>query len=1078
MLLLVPEVKAQSVSSLFANNMMFQRDKPIKVFGKATAGQTINVAIGGRSTSVTADGSGKWIATLDSLPAGGPHTLTINSLTFTNILIGDIWFCSGQSNIQIILNSDADAATEIPKANYPNMRIMRVNTEFPTTDTTLPTLVKWSAVTPDTADSFSAVGYYFGRGVHTNLNIPIGLIDVTRGGTKSEAWTPGNEFSDHPIGTAIVDYYNNLPNGHPAKQEQDAPGALYPVFVEPFTPFAMKGVLWYQGEHNTGRQIVYHFTLSNMIATWRERFQQPDLPFLIVQLANYGDTATTLKNSEIAALRGIQADVANSVTNVEYISIIDTGNGDGNIHPDRKQPVGQRAALAARKAVYGQNLVWTGPRFASASFSSSDVTISFSELGGGLASVTPNAFLISSNPANGFVRATAQVVGNTVKVSGVNNPVAVRYAWEDMPRVNLFNAEELPVAPFRTDKWFPFNLAPFNWSNLATKSPLDNTDGDAYPNYVEFFANMDFKVANNDPVIWKVTSPFPNTTAYRYRRRDYLWTNISYKIQTSPTNVDSWSDLAHVNYPDPAPSNSAVNYHVDYERFEVHVPGNVKVRLAITLSNQTYYTQGDGPTDPPAAPSGLGALAQSSSSIALQWTDLAGDETGFKVESRTGTNAFSQVATVGANVTNYTHTGLTANTAYTYRVRAYNLNGDSGYSAEASATTPAPVIPTAPSNLSATAKNASSIGLVWADNSNSEEGFKIESRTGTNAFSQITTVSANATNYTHTGLTAETSYTYRVRAFSVAGDSDYTSEATATTASPSETGTWIEENGVVVMEAENAEVLANNDTILWAALSTNSVVCMDAGYRAATNASWASGTEMKFTVQITTPGTYNLRVRRRAVDGYADSGYLGLNDTQIGSSQFTGVAADFTWSTSVSLGTLAAGDHVIQIRRREAGLQIDRVMLAINSADFPAAGEVGPAESARSGGTVNPYTAWADSYQLAQDQDGDDDGDGVSNFIEYALRGNPTNTASAGHIEYGIAPNAAGFDFVYARRTTAGNGLTYHLELCTNLVSGVWTNSGYTALPAATLDADFEIITNRISTAGDLGKFIRLRIER
>jgi sialate O-acetylesterase len=585
---------AVTVSNLFASNMVFQRGQPIKVFGKASPGESVTVGLAGHSATVTADGAGKWIATLPQLSAGGPHTLTINTLTFTDVLVGDVWFCSGQSNIQIKLNSDADAASEIPNANHPNIRILRIDTQFPTTDTSLPTLVRWSKVTPDTAKNFSAVGYYFGRDLHNNLNVPVGLIDVTRGGTKAEAWTAADTFASHPVGKAMLEYYDNLPSTHPEKQAQDAPGALFPVFVEPLTPFGLKGVLWYQGEHNTGRNIIYHYALSNKIANWRARFQQPDLPWIVVQLPNYGDTATTLKNSDKAKIRAIQAAVADATPNVEYTVNIDLGDSDGNIHPARKQPVGKRAALAALKNVYGQNIAWTGPRATSVSYGANDATISFDLMGGAdLSSVTnPNGFLISNNRANGFVRATAQVIGNTVKLTGVSNPVAVRYAWEDMPRVQLFNTASLPVAPFRSDSWHPDSLAPATWSSISSKDPLLNEDNDNYPNYVEFFANTDWKTSTTDPIIWSVTSPFANTTAFRYRRRDNLWPSITYKIQTSPANENTWTDLSYVDYPAVAGTGQGTRYQVDYERYEIHVPGNVKVRLAISLSGQTWYSQG------------------------------------------------------------------------------------------------------------------------------------------------------------------------------------------------------------------------------------------------------------------------------------------------------------------------------------------------------------------------------------------------------------------------------------------------------------------------------------------------------
>jgi hypothetical protein len=370
--------------------------------------------------------------------------------------------------------------------------------------------------------------------------------------------------------------------------------------------------------------------------------------------------------------------------------------------------------------------------------------------------------------------------------------------------------------------------------------------------------------------------------------------------------------------------------------------------IQLQVSNGTVLTP----------PSDLSATLVSTNQINLSWSDNSSNETKFRIERKVGTGSFAHLATVNSNVTSYSNSGLSAGT-YTYRVAASNATGLSAWSEEVSATIQSNVtvtVPSAPSNLAAAAVATNQINLSWTDNANNETGFRLERKTGSGSFALVTTLGSNVTSYSNSGLNSGTAYTYRIAATNSAGLSTWSAEASATTQTPSTgtvSGAWIEVGGVVVMEAENAEVVANGDTINWAAQTTNGVICMDAGYRAAANAVWTNATELKFTVNIATAGSYNIRIRRRAIDGYADSAYLGLNGTQIGTSQFSGTSTGFTWTTtSVSLGTLTAGDHVIQIRRREAGMQIDRVMLATNNASFPASTAVGPAESERSGGTT------------------------------------------------------------------------------------------------------------------------------
>jgi sialate O-acetylesterase len=1169
---------AATVSNLFANNMMFQRSIPIKVFGRANAGESVTVGLAGNTTTVTANSSGRWLATLPALPAGGPHTLTINNLTFTDVLVGDVWFCSGQSNIQIVLNSDQDATTEIPRANFPNIRIFRVDTRFPTTDTSLPTLVRWSKVTPETARNFSAVSYYFGRDLHQNLNVPIGLIDITRGGTKVEAWTDVDSFASHPVGLAMLEYYDGLASTHPEKQAQDAPGALFPVFVEPLLPFGLKGVLWYQGEHNTGRNIIYHYALTNMIANWRARFQQPDLPFLIAQLPNYGDTATTLKNSNIARLRGIQAAVSDMTPNVEYTVNIDLGDGDGNIHPKRKQPVGQRAALAARKSVYGQNIAWTGPRLASATYSATEVTLNFDLMGGpGLASVVnPNAFLVSANRANGFTRATATVVGNTVRLTGVSNPVAARYAWEDMPRVNLFNTANLPLAPFRTDSWHGDNLAPATWASVSTKNPLENEDSDNYPNYVEFFANTDFRVVTTDPVIWPVTSPFANTTAVRYRRRDNLWPAITYKLQTSPVSANTWTDLSVVDYPAVAAPGQATRYQVNTERYEIHLPGTaLKVRLAITHNGQTWFSQGDSSGVNQAPTAGITTPANNSAfnlgnavPVSVTATDdtavahvelyvdnvkfgandttapyswsvtglgagahtlhaIAQDNSGLRTTSATvnitvtnpttppaiTSQPLSLTRTVGQNAT-FTVAATGNNLTYLWRqdeapITATNVTGLTSPTLTITGVTPAnagiySVVISDGVNPNLVSDDVTLTVNPAPDTNPSIATATLPGATVGSAYSTTLEVTAGNAPFTWsaTGLpgflalhpstgaltaTPPISGEFPFIATVTDTDGDTVSRPLTLVIAPapaSGLGPWNAAANVTILEAEHADITTNGDSVTWTAATEADLTYVATTAVPFTDA-WANRTQLAFPVTIPSEGAYSVAIRRRAPTNSNDSSYLGLDGTQIGTTQFPGVSTNFTWTPAVSLGTLSAGSHTVLIRRREAGHQIDRIALIRTGGSAPSGAEVGPAATTRpSVGEPPPeprgFARWSLQYFIPSDladpaisgPDATPLEDGLPNRLKFALAASPWETVEP--LSAGTAPDGRPA-FIFRR---ARNNPDHPLAVLSSTNLSTWSTDAGFELTVLETHTDHELV--RITPPAGVTPprwFVRLRVD-
>jgi hypothetical protein len=618
----------------------------------------------------------------------------------------------------------------------------------------------------------------------------------------------------------------------------------------------------------------------------------------------------------------------------------------------------------------------------------------------------------------------------------------------------------------------------------------------------------------------------------------------------------------------------------------------------------------------PTAPTALSATAQNAATVQLRWTDTSGNEAGFLIERRIGTNSYVQIADVAANTTNYTDTGLSGETLYTYRVSAWNEIGESDPSSEAAVTTPVLTPPAAPSALSATALSSSSIGLNWTDGSDNEAGFKIERRSGTSGFAQIATTGLGSTNYVDTRRVAGTAYTYRIRSYNVSGNSAYTAEASATT--PNVPAPIVEEHftdragtgsiGVTswpkgsITNGLSHAILASyggaltaattygggaqfngtglGDSTLWFSMLVRNTVDQDrllffssgagsssAGLGVDFTASGARANisgKMAINSVALTPANTNLIIGKLVLSSSGNetvtiwvnptsfTDEAALSSSATGSSSLTtngtltvsttsviyprmqGTATVFDEirlgaelasvtpgasdsgttapSAPTNLVATAVSPSLINLtwndnasdetgflieRRSGGGNYVTVASVGANATGYSNTGlaagttytyrlaatnangfSAWSAEaSATTSGTADPYDTWAQSYNLVQDETGDDDGDGTSNFLEYALRGNPTNSASGAQVEFKAA-GTNGFEYIYVRRTTANSGLTYRLETSTNLVSGVWTNSGYTTLPAAVLDANFEILTNRISTVGGTGKFIRLRIEK
>lgn len=436
---------------LFADGAVLQRGQDVPIWGTANVGEEVTVEFGGQKLSTTSK-DGTWRVDLKPLEAGGPFEMKIsgeNEITLKNLLVGEVWICSGQSNMDFRFKSAASAKEEMPKAKYPKLRMYTVN------KVTSPTPLAeakggWVECTPETVGDFSAVGYFFARDLHEELGVPVGMIHTSWGGTPAQSWTSPEGFGD----IAELQGYSGQSKANLEKFADVAPekplgpgtaSSLYNGMVAPLLPYGIKGVIWYQGESNAGNSKQYRTLFPAMIADWRAKWNKEDLPFLFVQIAPFKSQPPEIREAQFLTLSESKNTAMTVTTDV----------GDANdIHPKRKQPVGNRLALAARALVYGEKIEYSGPLYESMKTKGDKAAIIFSHVGGGLVAKDEDLKGFTMAGADGkFVPAEAAISGDYVVVSadGVTDPKAVRYGWENVPDVNLFNKEGLPASPFRTD---------------------------------------------------------------------------------------------------------------------------------------------------------------------------------------------------------------------------------------------------------------------------------------------------------------------------------------------------------------------------------------------------------------------------------------------------------------------------------------------------------------------------------------------------------------------------------------------------------------------------------------------------
>ncbi|HEV3418368.1 MAG TPA: sialate O-acetylesterase [Pirellulales bacterium] len=443
----VPATACATVAAneLFSDNAVLQQGIKLPVWGTADEGEKVSVSIGGQKIETTA-AEGHWRVELQPLKAGGPFDLVIegpkNKVESKNVLVGEVWIAGGQSNMEMALNKTANAADVIAKAANTKIHLITIIRRQGAAAPAADVQGKWAECDSKSVSGFSAVAYFFGRALQKQLSVPVGLINCNVGGTTAERWMSKEAFDAEP---ALKD----MPRTQKSKGDFD----LYNGMVHPLIPYGIRGAIWYQGESNSGQAWYYRTLFPAMIKAWRDDWKQGDFPFLFVQLAPYKAIVHQPQDSDWAELREAQLLTTLKSPNAAMAVITDVGE-EKDIHPKRKQPVGERLALAARALAYGEKIEYSGPIFDSLSIDGRDAVVHFKHVGSGLIVKGDKltGFTIAGDDKT-FYDADAKIVGDTVVVSSdqVAKPVAVRFGWANFPVVDLWNKEDLPASPFRSD---------------------------------------------------------------------------------------------------------------------------------------------------------------------------------------------------------------------------------------------------------------------------------------------------------------------------------------------------------------------------------------------------------------------------------------------------------------------------------------------------------------------------------------------------------------------------------------------------------------------------------------------------
>jgi sialate O-acetylesterase len=496
--LLAPGIRADvTLAPLFADHAVLQQDKAVPVWGRAAPGEKVAVTFRDQTLHATAGRDGRWIVYLEPLKPGAPAELVVSgksTVKLQDIVVGEVWVCSGQSNMEFPVERTLNAAQEIADASHPLIRHFKVEHAVAArpADTARGA---WTVCSPATVGGFTAVGYFFARDLQQKLAVPIGLINSTSGGTPVEAWMSEAALKSDPAFAVADERWARILAEAPAKMAEYeaaraalakdadaakaagpapyaeflkhmprlspppgpsspyAPRSLFNGMINPLLPGAIRGVIWYQGEANAARAAEYHALFAALITSWRAHWGQGDFPFYWVQLAGFKQPLDP-SGTAWASLREAQAQ-ALSLPNAGMAVTIDIGDPD-DIHPRNKQEVGRRLALIARHHLYDIPGDWSGPVFKSAEREGATMRVRFDHADNGLlAHDRPLTGFLIAGADRQFHPATARIDHDTIVIAapGVKEPVAVRYAWANAPEANLFDGAGLPAAPFRSDGW-------------------------------------------------------------------------------------------------------------------------------------------------------------------------------------------------------------------------------------------------------------------------------------------------------------------------------------------------------------------------------------------------------------------------------------------------------------------------------------------------------------------------------------------------------------------------------------------------------------------------------------------------
>jgi sialate O-acetylesterase len=486
-------------AALFTDGAVLQRERPVAIWGQADPGEKVSVRFAGQKREATAGPDGRWLVRLDPLTMakeGGELVIAgRNTITVRDVVVGDVWLCSGQSNMEFAVSRATNGAQEAAAANYPLIRhvaVARTVAEAAAGDVKT---TGWKAATPDNTGTFTAVGYFFARDLHLHTGIPIGLVHSSWGGTPIESWLSAGALASDPAYGVVAERWQQMLADFPAARARHetalaewtageaaakarspaaytaflkknvrpraprgpgdpwTPSGLFNGMIAPLVPYGLSGLLWYQGESNAPRAAEYRALFQTLITTWREQFGSADLPFFWVSLANFKPTDDPTGRS-YALLREAQNAALELPATGQAIAI-DVGDPN-DIHPTNKQEVGRRLALLTRKRVYGLVVDDTGPTFDRVSREGATLRVRFSQVITGLiAAERPPSALEVAGADRVFHRAVGRIDRDTLIVSAPNvpEPVAVRYAWENAPDANLYNGAGLPAVPFRSENW-------------------------------------------------------------------------------------------------------------------------------------------------------------------------------------------------------------------------------------------------------------------------------------------------------------------------------------------------------------------------------------------------------------------------------------------------------------------------------------------------------------------------------------------------------------------------------------------------------------------------------------------------